>query len=257
MCVRNSPTFLNCRRAKYVFMTEYMGGGFGAKFGAGNPGVVATRLSQKANAPVWLMLDRKEEHLSVGNRPDSDQTLKIAAKKDGTLTAMQLVSYGTAGTGTGAGAARARCRIMYECPNKWTRGIRRVHKRRAGCVVSRARASAGLFALEQAVDELAEKLGMDPLDLRDKIDTNPQRRVERRLGREKFGWAERRKPNSDAGPIKRGIGVAQAVWYRIVNMNAAVEVRLSKDGSLELMSAVQDIGTGIENRPGAGSGGRI
>ena len=232
-------------KSKVRVLTEYMGGGFGAKFGAGNPGVVATRLSQKANAPVWLMLDRKEEHLSVGNRPDSDQTLKIGAKRDGTLTAMQLVSYGTAGTGTGAGCS-GPVQNMYECSNKWTREYDVFTNAGPGASFRAPGHPQGCFALEQAVDELAEKLGMDPLDLRDKIDTNPQRRVERRLGREKFGWAERRKPNSDTGPIKRGMGVAQAVWYRIVNMNAAVEIRLSKDGSLELMSAVQDIGTGIK-----------
>src|SRR5690242_13560518 len=104
-------------KSKIRVVTEYMGGGFGSKFGAGNPGAVATYLSQKANAPVWLMLDRKEEHLSVGNRPDSEQAVKIAAKKDGTLTAMQLVSYGTAGTGTGAGCS-GPVQNMYECPNK-------------------------------------------------------------------------------------------------------------------------------------------
>src|SRR5204862_2561572 len=91
---------LGLKKSQIRVITEFMGGGFGAKFGAGNPGVVATYLSQKANAPVWLMLDRAEEHLSVGSRPDSDQTRKIGAEKDGTLTAMRLMSYGTAGTGT-------------------------------------------------------------------------------------------------------------------------------------------------------------
>src|SRR5271165_3571195 len=60
-------------------ITEYMGGGFGAKFGAGNHGVVAAALSKKTGAPVRLMLDRQEEHLSVGNRPSADQMLRIGA----------------------------------------------------------------------------------------------------------------------------------------------------------------------------------
>jgi xanthine dehydrogenase YagR molybdenum-binding subunit len=232
-------------KSKIRIITEYMGGGFGAKFGAGNPGVVAAYLSQKANAPVWLMLDRKEEHLSVGNRPDSDQSLKIGAKRDGTLTALQLVNYGTAGTGTGAGCS-GPVQNMYECANKWTQEYDVFTNAGPGAAFRAPGHPQGCFALEQAIDELAEKLGMDPLDLREKIDANPQRRVERRIGREKFGWSERRKPNSDPGPVKRGIGVSQAVWYRIVNMDAAVEIRLSKDGSLELMSAVQDIGGGIK-----------
>jgi xanthine dehydrogenase YagR molybdenum-binding subunit len=231
--------------SKVRVITEYMGGGFGAKFGAGNPGVVATYLSQKANAPVWLMMDRKEEHLSVGNRPDSDQTLKIGAKKDGTLTAMQLVSYGTAGTGTGAGCSGPVLN-MYECPNKWTQEYDVFTNAGPAAAFRAPGHPQGCFALEQSIDELAEKIGMDPLDLRDTIDVNPQRRVERRLGRERFGWAERRKANSDPGPVKRGMGVAQAVWYRIVNLNSAADVRLSRDGSIELMSAVQDIGGGIK-----------
>ena len=67
-------------KSKVRVITEYMGGGFGAKFGAGNEGVVAANLSRKANAPVKLMLDRRQEHI-VCNRPDSHQKLKIGAKQ--------------------------------------------------------------------------------------------------------------------------------------------------------------------------------
>jgi xanthine dehydrogenase YagR molybdenum-binding subunit len=91
-------------KSKVRVITEFMGGGFGAKFGAGNFGVLATYLSKKAQAPVKLMLSRKDEHLSVGNRPNSIQKLRIGAKKDGTLTAIHLVSHGTGGVGTGAGS---------------------------------------------------------------------------------------------------------------------------------------------------------
>ena len=84
--------FFHLPKSQVRVITEYMGGGFGAKFGAGNPGVVAAALSRKTGAPVRLMLDREEEHLSVGNRPSSDQRLRIGAKKDGTITAIQLIS---------------------------------------------------------------------------------------------------------------------------------------------------------------------
>lgn len=88
---------------------------------------------------------------------------------------------------------------------------------------------------------------MDPLALRDLNDESPARREERRLGAEKFGWQEkRRRPDSDAGPMKRGVGMAQSVWYRIVNMDSGVEVRINRDGSVEALSAVQDIGGGIK-----------
>ncbi len=98
-------SYFKIPKSQVRVITEFVGGGFGAKFGAGNPGVVAAILSKQTGAPVRLMLDRKEEHLSVGNRPSSDQTLRIGARKDGTITAIQLISYGTAGCGTGAGCA--------------------------------------------------------------------------------------------------------------------------------------------------------
>src|SRR5581483_3348053 len=105
----------------------------------------------------------------------------------------------------------------------------------------------GVFGLEQTMDALAEKLGMDVLEFMDKNDPSEERRVERRIGAEKFEWAQkRRKPNSDPGPIKTGVGVAQSVWYRINNMDSACEVRIHKDGSVEALSAVQDIGGGIK-----------
>jgi xanthine dehydrogenase YagR molybdenum-binding subunit len=69
------------QKSQVRVITEFMGGGFGAKFGAGNYGVLATHLSKKAGAPVQLMLDRKEEHLAVGNRPSSVQKLKIGARR--------------------------------------------------------------------------------------------------------------------------------------------------------------------------------
>ncbi len=227
-------------------ITEFMGGGFGAKFGAGNPGVVAAALSKQTGAPVRLMLDRKEEHLSVGNRPSSDQTLKIGAKKDGTITAIQLVSYGTAGCGTGAGCAGPATNLY-----KWAT----LHTEENDVFINAGPATAmrapghpqGAFALEQTIDELAAKLNMEPLELRDKIDENPVRRVERQIVRESALWKSRNPmPNADRGSIKRGVGLSQSVWYRHINMNSAAEVRVHRDGSVEVLSAVQDIGTGIK-----------
>jgi xanthine dehydrogenase YagR molybdenum-binding subunit len=233
-------------KTKVRVLTEYMGGGFGAKFGAGNPGVIAAHLSRKAKAPVKLFANRKEEHWFNGNRPDSWQRLKIGAKKDGTLTAMHLISYGTAGVGTGAGTA-GPVQNMYKCPVVKTEEYDVFTNAGPGAAFRAPGHPQGCFALEQAMDELAEKLGIDVLDLMDKNDPSPARREERRIGAEKFGWKQkRRKPNSDPGPIKRGVGVAQSVWYRIVNMDSACEVRIHKDGSVEALSAVQDIGGGIK-----------
>jgi xanthine dehydrogenase YagR molybdenum-binding subunit len=238
--------FFRLPKSQVRVITEFMGGGFGAKFGAGNPGVVAATLSRKTGAPVRLMLDREEEHLSVGNRPSSDQRLRIGAKKDGAITAMQLISYGTAGCGTGAGCAGPAANLY-----KWAS----LHTEENDVFINAGPAAAfrapghpqGAFALEQSIDELAVRLNMEPLDLRDRIDENPVRRVQRQILRESALWKSRNpRPNADPGPVKRGVGLSQSVWYRHLNLNSAAEVRVHKDASVEVLSAVQDIGSGIK-----------
>jgi xanthine dehydrogenase YagR molybdenum-binding subunit len=244
-------TVFELPQSKVRVLTDFMGGGFGAKFGAGHYGVLATWLSKKAGAPVKLMLDRREEHTSAGNRPNSLQRLRIGAKKDGTLTAIQLSSWGTAGVATGAGVGFA-AEWMYASPNFLGEQHDVFTHAGPGAAFRAPGLPQAVFALEQLVDELAEKLKVDPLALRDKLDVDgarfvldsEARRVERRVGAERIGWSQRKRPGADAGPLKRGIGVAQAIWPRIVNLEATAEVRIGKDGSVEVLSATQDIGTG-------------
>ena len=231
-------------KSKVRVITEYMGGGFGAKFGAGNEGVVAANLSRKVNAPVKLMLDRRQEHI-VCNRPDSHQKLRIGAKHDGTLTAIELISYGTAGVGTGAGTAGPATN-MYKCPNLLTEEYDVFINAGPGAAFRAPGHPPGCFAFEQTIDDLAVKLNMDPLAFREKIDDNPARKAERQVILERTNWRNRRPEGSDTGPIKRGMGIAQSVWYRFVSMNSSCQVRVSRDGSVELMSAVQDLGTGTK-----------
>lgn len=232
--------FFQLPKSQVRVITEFMGGGFGAKFGAGNTGVVAAALSRQTGAPVRLMLDRKEEQLSVGNRPNSDQTLRIGAKKDGTITAIQLISYGSAGC---AGPATN----LYKWATLHTEENDIFLNAGPGREFRAPGHPQGAFALEQTIDELAARLNMDPIDLRDRIDENPVRSVERQIIRESALWKSRNPmSNVDRGPIKRGVGLSQSVWYRHINMNSAAEVRVHRDGSVEVLSAVQDIGTGIK-----------
>jgi xanthine dehydrogenase YagR molybdenum-binding subunit len=231
-------------------ITEFMGGGFGAKFGAGNFGVLATHLSKKAGAPVRLMLDRREEHLSVGNRPSSFQKIRIGAKKDGTLTALHLASYGTAGVGTGAGAT-GPTQNLYACENLLTEDSDIFTNAGPAAAFRAPGHPQGAFSLEQAIDELAEKLAMDPLALREKIDPSDARRAERKIGAQRIGWSTRHAAGAEAGPVKRGIGVAQSIWYRFANPDSHCEVRVTHDGSVEILSGVQDIGGGDSHRAGA------
>jgi xanthine dehydrogenase YagR molybdenum-binding subunit len=238
--------FFNIPMSQVRVITEFMGGGFGAKFGAGNHGVVAAALSKKAGAPVRLMLDREEEHLSVGNRPSSDQMLRIGAKKDGDITGIHLISYGTAGCGTGAGCSGPATNL-YKYASIHTEENDVFTNAGPGAAMRAPGHPQGAFALEQTIDELAVKLNMDPIDLRDKTDSHPVRKVERQIVRDSELWKSRNpRAGADSGPIKRGVGLAQSVWYRFVRMNCSAEVRVHKDGSVEVLSAVQDIGSGIK-----------
>jgi xanthine dehydrogenase YagR molybdenum-binding subunit len=235
-------------KEKIRVISEYTGGGFGAKFGIGNYGALAIHLSRKARAPVRLVLDRREEHVSVGNRPSSIQRLKLGAKRDGTLTALQVESYGTGGVAAGAGVGFAHT-AMYPIPNLALEHYD-VFTDGGPCAAFRAPGQVqGIFALEQALDELAHAIDMDPLALRDKIDTNDTddaraRKVERRVGAERAGWSQRHRAGADRGPVKRGIGVAQSQWAYIVHGTTSCEVRIRGDGSVVALTGAQDIGTG-------------
>jgi len=227
-------------------LTKYMGGGFGAKFGAGVYGVTAAKLARKAKAPVRLMLDRKEEHLCVGNRPDSVQTLKIGAMKDGKLTGIKLISYGTAGVGTGAGTS-GPARNIYDYEHYYSEESDIFTNAGPGAAFRAPGHPQGAFALEQMIDELAYKLGMDPLEFRKmNTATNEIRQAEYKLAAEKSGWSKRNpQPGVDSGPIKRGIGLANSVWYYFYGTGFQATVQVNKDGSVEVTNGVQDIGGGI------------
>lgn len=229
-------------------ISDFTGGGFGAKYGIGNYGYLAIHLSRKARAPVRMVLDRREEHVVVGNRPSSIQRLKIGARRDGTLTAIELQSFGTGGVAAGADVGSCHS-AMYPCPNVSVEQYD-VFTNAGPCTAFRAPGQVqGIFSLEQALDELAERIGMDPLEFRDRIDTrgtddSHARAVERRIGSELVGWPKRRAPASDTGPVKRGLGMAQSLWYYIVSKVTSVEVRVRSDGSIQAFCSTQDIGTG-------------
>lgn len=232
-------------------ISEYLGGGFGAKFGAGVTGVVAAMLARKAGAPVKLMLDRHEEGLGTGNRPSSVQWIKIGAKRDGTLTALHLKSYGTGGIGGGAGVS-GPARMIYACPNLKTEE-QDVHTHAGAAMPFRAPGfPQGSFALESALDELADRLGIDPLRLRriNYID-KPAKALMREydLGAEGIGWSRRRAPSarpapSGRGGLVRGLGMGTAIWGVYGGPPADARVTIHPDGKVECVCGTQDIGTG-------------
>ena len=243
---------LQLDQSKVRVITEYMGGGFGAKFGAGAEGILAAKLSQEAKAPVRLMLTRFDQALAVGNRPSSFQKIKIGATADGKLHAFEMENYGTAGIGGGAdaggggGGANIPAPYLYKVPNS------RVKQSAVAVNAGSARAfrapgnPPASFGMESAMDDLAFKLGMDPLEFRLKNDPNPVRQHEYKLGAEKFGWNKKyQKPGSSAGIVKTGIGCAGAAWPAGGGArNTQGEAQINPDGSVEFRLGVQDIGTG-------------
>jgi xanthine dehydrogenase YagR molybdenum-binding subunit len=107
----------------------------------------------------------------------------------------------------------------------------------------------GIFGLEQSLDELAEKIALDPIALRDIIDVSGSddshaRHAERVIGAKTFNWGSRRPANSDRGAVKRGVGMAQSHWVSVIHPPTSCEVRIAGDGSVEAFTAAQDIGTG-------------
>jgi len=225
-------------------IADAMGGGFGSKSQLGNYGHFAIELSRRADAPVQLFLEREEEQMDAGNRPGTWQRLRIGAERDGSLTAISLISYGTAGVGLGAGVGN-NAESLYSCPNFKGAQHDVFINAGPGCAMRGPGNTPGAFGLEQSIDALAETLGTDPLELRDRIDPSPVRREERRIGAERIGWQRRHAAGADSGPVKRGLGMAQSLWGANVQTNAACEVRIMRDGSVEVLSSVQDIGTGI------------
>jgi xanthine dehydrogenase YagR molybdenum-binding subunit len=225
-------------------VVDGMGGGFGSKSMLGNYARMAVALSRQARTPVSVVLDRSEEQMDSGNRPGTWQRLRLGAKHDGSLTAISLQSYGTAGTALGAGVGNV-AQALYTCPNFEGAQYDVFTNGGPGCAMRGPGNTQGAFGIEQAIDELAERLAIDPLALRDRIDPSAVRREERRLGAARIGWERRHAPGTDSGPLKRGVGMAQSLWGANVQTNAACEVRILRDGSVEVLSSVQDIGTGI------------
>jgi len=237
--------------SKITVLTEYMGGGFGAKFGAGVFGVTAAKLAKEAGAPVKLFLDRKEQHLAVGNRPSAIQWVKAGATKDGKLTALSLLVHGNGGTNGGTGTS-GPLKNVYECANVKTEEYDVFTNAGPSAAFRAPGHPQGSFALEATMDELAAKLGMDPLEFRMKNDPSEIRREEFRLGAEKIGWKDRdaRRKSSKDPAIRRGIGMGAAIWYNTGGTGPKATVTIHRDGSAEVVHGVQDLGTGARTMVG-------
>lgn len=237
-------------RKKVRVITEHMGGGFGSKLYPSAVGsafaIVACRLARQTGAPVKLMLDRQEEQVCTGNASGALMTVKLGAKRDGTLTAIHFRAHTEGGIGQSARTAGPAGSMYPQCPNVKLEEHDVFTNAGPTCALRAPGHPQGAFALECAVDELAHRLGMDPLEFRRANDTHPFRRTYYDVGARAVGWERRnRVPGQAAGPKKRGIGMAHGNWYVLFREAVSAEVRVHKDGSVELFHGAQDLGTGI------------
>jgi xanthine dehydrogenase YagR molybdenum-binding subunit len=242
--------FLNVPQTNVEVICDYMGGGFGAKFGARDHDKIAAKLSQATGAPVKVMLPRLDQGLAVGNRPSSIQNIKFAAGADGKLLAADITNHGSPGisgggkSAGGGGGASIATPYLYNFPN------RRVQQ--YGVIMNTGPSSAfrapghppASFGTESMMDELAVKIGMDPVEFRLLNDRNDVRQREYSVGRDKFGWAAKyQKPGSSPGPVKTGVGVAGGGWGG-GGKGSEAEAQINPDGTVEVRCGTQDLGTG-------------
>ena len=226
-------------------ITQYMGGGFGSKFGPDVQGVICAKLAQQAKLPVKLLLDRKEEHLATGNRPSATAKIRAGVAADGKLTAFDGQSWGTGGAGAGSGFPLP---YIYNFPNR-----RRVHK---DVYINAGQQRAmrapghpqGCFLTEILMDELADRVKMDPVEFRIKNlpDAAPNARWGDYFttGAKAFGWDKRHATGDPTpGPIKTGFGCSAHRWGG-GGRGSQAHCDIASDGSVVMKCGTQDLGTG-------------
>ena len=233
---------LGLEQSSVVAEVQHMGGGFGSKFGIGVEGMFACRLSKETKAPVKLMLTRYDEFVMAGNRSGSWQKLKAGVKNDGTIVALNARQYRLGGLGEGSQAGQP---YIYRMGDTY-REIYALHTNEDSSIAMRAPGHPqASFAVESLVDELAHRIGMDPVAFRKKNlrDEVYQRQLDR--GAKEIGWSRRNpKAGGNPGPLKRGMGCAVGTWGGGGNDQCKVALTIARDGSVMVAVGTQDLGTG-------------
>jgi xanthine dehydrogenase YagR molybdenum-binding subunit len=226
-------------------ITQYMGGGFGSKFGPDTQGLICAKLAQQAKVPVKLMLDRKEEHLATGNRPSAIAHIKAGVTADGKLIAYDAQSWGTGGAGA---TSNFPLPYIYVFPNR-----RRTHQ---DVYINAGQQRAmrapghpqGCFLTEILMDELADRVKMDPVEFR--IKNLPDRAPNAMWGEyftrgaKAFGWDKRHATGDPTpGPIKTGFGCAANQWGG-GGRGSKAHCDINADGTVVMKCGTQDLGTG-------------
>ncbi len=248
-------------------VVQNMGGGFGSKAGAQRVVHYAARLAMLAGRPVRLELTRPEEFLSHPRRYAGEVTMRLGARRDGTLTAIDAEIVLDIGSGSLYAGRYAmtlhQISELYRCPSVRVR-IVAVYTNTTPTGPQRGVLDPiATFSTEAAIDDLAAHLGMDPLALRMKNyaedfqgldDTTPalpytSKHLDACLAAvaDAIGWSERDRLKAEArGPVRRGVGIAAYCIERggYAPFSAKADVVARPDGSVEVQAGVVEIGAG-------------
>ncbi len=239
-------------------ITRFLGSGFGGKLWPWPHASLAAACARNLNRPVKLVVSRSMMFQSVGHRPAIDQQVRLAASPNGKLLAIEqdYVNHTSILDDYDEGCGEATG-FIYSCPNVLVTGG--LARRNIGTPTSMRGPGAvpGLYALESAMDELALKLKLDPVQFRllnepAKDESTGQDFSSRHLkeclttGAEKFGWS---RYNPAIGSMKNekgvalGWGMAACTWIA-ARTEAEATVELLQDGTARVTCGTQDIGTG-------------
>ncbi|NKZ03765.1 molybdopterin-dependent oxidoreductase [Actinomadura latina] len=221
-------------------VAEHVGGGFGSKVNVTSDVAAAVELSRLHGAPVRVVLSRAEELVDGGSRPGVRIELALLADADGRLSAFTMDGHGDAGVSIGSNAAW-HSRFFYGNAPRRIRDYDHVTNRPPGIPFRGPGLPPMLWALEQAVDEVALRRGEDPIELRRRWDGNAKRHALYDRAAALPVWRDRADPGD--GRLRRGVGVAAANYMYFLDPGTRVSLTVEQ-GAVVARIATQDIGTG-------------
>ncbi|MDM0077958.1 aldehyde oxidoreductase molybdenum-binding subunit PaoC [Variovorax sp. J2P1-59] len=250
-------TTLGMPREKIHLMSPYIGGGFGAKLFLRADTVLAAIGARMVRRPVKVALQRPIMANNTVHRPATIQRIRLGATRQGKLTAIGHESWSGNLVGGKPENAVQQTLWLYAGENRLTGTRLAMLDLPEGNAMRAPGEAPGLMALEIAVDEMAERLGMDPVEFRVLNDTqvdpaNPSRRFsERRLiecmrtGADRFGWAQRSVKPAQRREGRWWIGTGMAAAFRNNQVTkSGARVRLDGRGVVTVETDMTDIGTG-------------
>ncbi|MCD1262435.1 xanthine dehydrogenase [Shinella sumterensis] len=249
-------TTLGIDKERVHLMSPFIGGGFGGKLFLRADAVLAAFAAKAAGRPVKVALPRPLVANNTTHRPATVQRIRIGAERNGRITAIGHQSWSGDLPGGQPELAVNQTRLLYAGANRKTAMRLATLDLPEGNSMRAPGEAPGMMALEIAIDEMAEKLQMDPVEFRILNDTQvdpekPERPFSHRnligclrLGAERFGWQKRGAPatrREDGALI--GVGVAAAFRNNLL-MPSGARVRLDGDGMITVETDMTDIGTG-------------